>query len=187
MMLNIIASYKYYHIWDQLCKNSPFWNLKFSRVPRVLKLCCEWGGGGEADHNFVCFTVPKFLCAELQFCLTAPKMWSAIQFCLNVENFVRWSTILSHSAENVVRWKTILSQSRKFCGMIYNFVSQSRKFCGQNYNFVSQCRKMCKVNYNFVSQSRKFCGKNYNFVSQCRQFCEVKYNFVSVSNISWSQ
>ena len=41
----------------------------------------------------------------------AGNLWGEFKFCLIVEKFVRWITILSHTAENFVRWITILYHS----------------------------------------------------------------------------
>ena len=69
MMLNIIASYNKllytiinieYEITTTSKINSPFWNSKFFRVPRVLKLLLRVGAGEGGGSQF-CFTVPKIL------------------------------------------------------------------------------------------------------------------------------
>ena len=62
------------------------------------------------------------------------KIWGAIQFCFNVENCVKWITILSHRAENFVGYpqcipnclnfaaafcSTLLSVNILTCGILF--------------------------------------------------------------------
>ena len=132
--------------------------------------------------NTIFFSMSK-ICEMIFIFVSVPDfLWHESYFCLSVDNYGRWNTILSHSAENVVRWNTILSRCRKSCEMIYNFPHSHGSFVARTI-FLSHNVEKCVWWITILSHSAENVVRWNTILSQCRKICEMHFNFVSVPEI----